>query len=673
MSEVRDVYMNRVQQRIFYAAAKDKRVLAARRFGKTDGVIGPQCVAVSESMPRGAGAWLGSSRKQLMVRTVPATIAAITRFFGLVEGIHFGYGQPPKDVPDCLIKPKTYDNVLWMANGWLWHLVSLSVFGSANSLTLNSLIADECKFLPERKILEEVMPALSGITSPTGDKRFSEHNQYYKSTCFVSDAALSTKGNWLERQEVRLDEKIEEGEFAGRTYREIQEELNRYADDIILWNELLRDAKKSGHQVRVVDEVKKAKYQALARSVLARENQFRVIPPTWKEITENTIKTLLSYHLIEDDDADFLFDYKFLVTWDEYGRLLQIRNSSSYQEHIRKLRCNSFYYVRANSLDNVDLLGEGYIAEMKRSLPPLVFMTSILNLPLQKNMSDGFYCNLDIEHVHGYIDEDCPAIDSAYTVKKVTGVLHKRMVTHEYETPDFEKLSNLKDCTLDGDCHEDVPLEIALDYNVKINWIITGQTYRRDGVMALNVISSFFVKDNEMIEELLDNWNRYYAPHRRKNRKVLFYYDHTARYSFYISNKRLEFWQMVKDRLVKHGWDVIPIYIGRTVSHMERYRLINSSLSGLSSPAIRMNRENNEALIIAMENCGLIRMGDNWKKDKTGEKLITNAQTAEGQENVTPAELRTDGTDAFDTLFIGSTAHRNVFGAVLMPNGRRTV
>ena len=37
--ETRDVYMNRVQQRIFYAGARDLRVLAARRFGKTDGVL----------------------------------------------------------------------------------------------------------------------------------------------------------------------------------------------------------------------------------------------------------------------------------------------------------------------------------------------------------------------------------------------------------------------------------------------------------------------------------------------------------------------------------------------------------------------------------------------------------------------------------------------------------
>ena len=33
--ERRDVYLNPVQQRIFYAGARDVRVVAARRFGKT--------------------------------------------------------------------------------------------------------------------------------------------------------------------------------------------------------------------------------------------------------------------------------------------------------------------------------------------------------------------------------------------------------------------------------------------------------------------------------------------------------------------------------------------------------------------------------------------------------------------------------------------------------------
>ena len=70
------------------------RLLGSRRFGKTDGSIGPRIYRVSQSMPRATNIWLGNSRKQLYTRTVPGTIAAIERFFGIRESVHFGWGKP---------------------------------------------------------------------------------------------------------------------------------------------------------------------------------------------------------------------------------------------------------------------------------------------------------------------------------------------------------------------------------------------------------------------------------------------------------------------------------------------------------------------------------------------------------------------------------------------------
>ena len=99
--------MNRVQQRIFLAGAKDVRLLAARRFGKTDGGIGPRIWSTCETMPQCTGAFLGSSRKQLYARTIPGVIAAIERFYKLCEGTHFGWGRPPKNVPKPIIRPKS--------------------------------------------------------------------------------------------------------------------------------------------------------------------------------------------------------------------------------------------------------------------------------------------------------------------------------------------------------------------------------------------------------------------------------------------------------------------------------------------------------------------------------------------------------------------------------------
>lgn len=138
MAERRDVYMNRMQQRIYFAGARDIRLIAARRFGKTDGTLGPQCGRVVQSMPQGAGIWAGNSRKQLFTRTVPATIAAIERFWGWKEGIHFWWGQPPKklNIPRPIITPKDWSHCITFYNGFVWHLISLEVRGSANSMTV---------------------------------------------------------------------------------------------------------------------------------------------------------------------------------------------------------------------------------------------------------------------------------------------------------------------------------------------------------------------------------------------------------------------------------------------------------------------------------------------------------------------------------------------------------
>ena len=668
--ETRDVYMNRVQQRIFYAGARDLRVLAARRFGKTDGVLGPRIWAVADSLPQGSGGFLGTSRKQLFHRTIPGVIAAMERFYGFKEGVHFGWGKPPKGTPPCIIRPKNYENAMWFANGHLMHTLSLATLGSANGMTLCYIDGDECKFLPKKKIDEEVAPANSGIVHPLGDKRFTEENPYYKSTCYVSDASLSSRSNWLAREEDVLDQKIIDGEFEGMTYREIQTELEQYADRVMFFNELLRDAKRGGHRVQVVTEETKERIRAIAAAVERRDGPFRIIPRQYAVDTKGTIDMLLSYKLIEQDDAELLYDYKYLITQEEHFEMMAIRGSKKYRQRIDALRRNSFYFVRASSLDNIDILGEDYIRRMKRDLPPLVFLTSVLNLKPGRT-GEGFYYNYDPD-IHCYLDDDCPAINKSYTIKQGKQMVGGTLYPTEYESPDFDYLGEVNDCTLDGDCRDDEPLQIAFDAGKIVSWIVTGQLYPRDGHESLNVISSMYVKDGEMLQQLIRNWSVYYAPHRKKNADVVFYYDHTFLFKphgVYIDD--------IKDTIIKelkkYGWNVIPIPIGQTWPHHERYKDENEGLAGLSYPQVRFNAQNNEALCMAIENCGTKlsygRENSRVTKDKAGEKLATDAERKTA--GATPEELRTDGTDAFDTLYIGVRHYRFGGGSMLFTPGGR--
>lgn len=658
----RDVYLNHKQQQLYYTQAKDVRLLAARRFGKTDGSIAPRIYAVTQSMPRATNLWLGNSRKQLYTRTVPGTIAAIERVFRIKEGVHFGWGKPPRWVPAPIIKPKSWDNVIWFANGTIWQLISLAVSGSANSITANSIIADECKFMSKSKIDGEVMPALSGITHPFCDLSFSDANPLYKSTFFASDASLTAKGNWLEKEEDKLDLKIESGPFTGKTYRDIQDELFAYADRCIYFNELLRNAKLTKHKIQVVRPEQRDAIRIKAEAIMNHEGPFKVLPNYGKRINRAYLDQCINYKLITADEAELLFNYEYLITPEEHFELAQLRNSSKYKEHILELRRNSFIFMRASTLDNVDIVGESYIARMKRDLPPIVFAISILNMKQAKS-NDGFYSNLDIENVHGYIPDDCPAIESAMTIKTASTVHGGQQIDTSYETPDFAELQKVKDCTLDGDVVGSLPLYISMDYNANINWVVTGQLYRRDNQECLNILSSMYVKNERKLKELMADWHHYYKPKMKQSREVVYFYDSTAKFRGYAIEGMEDFKDVVINELIRYGWNVRAVDMGVPMAHEMKYKDINESLAGLAYPAIRFNRDNNEALIVAMQTAEVSIGYKGFRKNKSGEKLSEDADDS------VRLEYRTDGTDAFDSLYNGVRYHLTAMSGMCLPLG----
>lgn len=661
MAERRDVYMNRMQQRIFYAGARDIRVVAARRFGKTDGTLGPQCGRVVQSMPQGAGIWAGNSRKQLFTRTVPATIAAIERFWGWKEGIHFWWGQPPKklNIPRPIITPKDWSHCITFYNGFVWHLISLEVRGSANSMTVNYHMIDEARFIRKDKYDAEVQPTLSGITHPLGDWRFSEQNPYYKGSLFVSDAALSQRDNWMDKEEEKCNITIANGPFKGKKPSELQEELDQYAMKVMFFNELLRRAKQTAHEVITVTDLKRKEIRLVANCCMERKGAFKILPKPG--VNRQNVEMLVNYNILSSDNANLLFNYEFLITHEEYFEMQRIRKSEKYKKHIELLRCNTFAFYRASTLDNIDLLGEDYIAKMKRDLPPVVFAISILNMK-KKHSSDGFYSRLDIDNVHGYVPEDCPAIEQSMRLKIASTVIGGQQINTDYETPDFAELQKAKsNCTSDGDVRHNLPLHIAFDYNANINWVVTGQNYYDFGCgkEALMVLSSMYVKNERKLRDLCQDWCRYYAPHKQTCRQVNYYYDSTAKFKGYAIEGQQDFKDVVIEELSAAGWEVNPIDMRRPAEHELKFKDINEALAGVAYPFIRINKDNNEALIVAMENTG-VRSGFNgFQKDKSKEKYV--------ETECDPLELRTDGTDAFDVLFMGVKYFQNTMDGICMP------
>lgn len=664
MQQPHQIYLTRFQQQSLYMGARDERDIAARRTGKTDGLVAPYVWMTSNSMPGMLGAWVAVSRQQGFSKTIPGTMAAMERMFGFQIGIHMGWGRPPKHVRPSIFKPKSYENIIWFANGAQWALISLSQTASANSYTFSACVGDECRFFPKKKVDEELMPALSGQTHPLGDINFSDYNPLYRSTRFVSDASLTAKGSWLEREDEKLDLEIETGRFKGKTYRWVQNELEEYADKVIRYNDLLYNAKKTGHSLRVVSVEEKTIIRAVALKMLKHEGMFRILPNHGNRITKNMVDMAVNYKLVTAEDAELIYDYEYLITPDEDFEMQMFLRSKKFQDdYLRELRRSAFVVRRASTLENVDVLGEEYIRQMKRDLPPYTFMVSILNVKIKKS-NDGFYSNLDIDHVHGYIpDEIDPLSQANFRTEKATGIIGGKKITSESYQPDLKELSERNDCRMDSDCVNDLPLYLAFDYNANINTLVVGQVYQRDGLEAVNVIKSFYVKNERKLRELVDDFSHYYAPKRAVNRDVVYYYDATAKQgaSYALTDER--FYQAVIKELERNGWNVTAIDMGVPEKHEVKHRIINNGLAGIEYPAIRINQPNNPDLIIALQLCEVSIGYQGFRKDKSQEKK------AETEDNL-PLQQRTDFTDAFDSLYLGCKFWRVNIGWFVLPDGR---
>lgn len=292
-----------------------------------------------------------------------------------------------------------------------------------------------------------------------------------------------------------------------------------------------------------------------------------------------------------------------------------LRELAYFRRSLADLRSNAVYYKECSTIENVLILGEKYIRQMKRDLPPMVFLTSILCIRPGK-LKDGFYPGLSDWHLYSSFD-------------------NARLELIGYQ---FDKVAEIG-CKQDGDLQLGKPICIAFDYNANINWLVAGQQV--DGEMR--TLKSFYVKYSRKLRELVDDFCEYYRLHNCH--EVVYYYDTTAIGSSYATGDD-DFATTIKNQFAKHGWRVHSKYLGQPVRHSDKYHMIDQALKGQGEYLkVRINEPNNEALLLALKGAG-VRIGRNgWEKDKSGEKY------AESEED--RLEYRTDGTDAWDTLFYG--------------------
>lgn len=288
---------------------------------------------------------------------------------------------------------------------------------------------------------------------------------------------------------------------------------------------------------------------------------------------------------------------------------------------INMLRAETYLYKEFSSIENLEILGEDFIRQCHRDMPPATFRTTIMCQRVEHS-EDSFYNAKSDANLYTAVDKTY--IDSlGYNM---------------------DKLRNI-DCRMDADIDKSEALYIAFDANNNIQWLVVGQPGKD---LKLRVLKSFYTKYERRLPEIVADFCAYYAPLRHK--EVVFCYDATFVGNNFGVDKN-DFHTVIKHCLLQHGWSVREIYIGKPWFHPVKHALINRMFLGQATYQILINEENNRDLLVSIDSAMTVN-GTN-QKDKSGEK---KEETEEDQ-----LQGRTDGSDAFDTLCIAVETGRVSF------------
>ena len=210
------IYLHRAQLEIYNWQARTTFICAARGFGKTSllGVWEGKCFL---GLPRQMGGFVGASAKQIYTRTMP-NVLKVLNTLGFEEGRFYFRGQAPAKLrwPMPLAKPRVWENVIHFVTGYCEIMLSMAVRGSGNGLNLATLKGDEVKYLPWKRVKEELMPTLRGDFMPASASKTerkdawgygtrSAQNPFWLSQFWISDRGMVTAQREWEKDAKELE------------------------------------------------------------------------------------------------------------------------------------------------------------------------------------------------------------------------------------------------------------------------------------------------------------------------------------------------------------------------------------------------------------------------------------------------------------------------------------
>jgi hypothetical protein len=279
-------------------------------------------------------------------------------------------------------------------------------------------------------------------------------------------------------------------------------------------------------------------------------------------------------------------------------------------KQLAKIRKGSVYYGEASVHENLDVLGEEYLDDMRKQLSPAKFNASILNLRSIR-AEEGFYQLLETDK-HG-----------------TEWAAYSYIESLDY---DFTKLQE-PDSRKDGGMLPNQPLDVAFDYGSSINCVVVGQQVGKE----YRMFNSLYVLAPELISDVVQKFCDYYKHYPTK--EVNYYFDHTAIAASGVTE--FTYKTQVVQTFIKNNWEVNEIYCGQAPSHDRKYEFWAAVLQEQDErlPRFRYHRYNCEKLETSMLGAGLKQTSKGFEKDKSPERDPDQAQ-----------EDATHLSDAADTL-----------------------
>ena len=194
------IYQNSPQARTLLYLCKTEVHVYSRGLGKTQGLIANRARHNVFVMPKSTGVFVTKTFRQALSNTLPPVLRGWADM-GYVEGIDFVVGiKPPNDFD----KPSTpliggYQYTISWKNGSIIKLVSQDRLGSANGLSIDWIIVDECKLINKDRFDQEVMPA------NRGNRQLFGHRAEHHSVMYCTDRWYGVEANWIGELEKKVD------------------------------------------------------------------------------------------------------------------------------------------------------------------------------------------------------------------------------------------------------------------------------------------------------------------------------------------------------------------------------------------------------------------------------------------------------------------------------------